>query len=426
MFWEGLKTNRFIARLFITIILLCILLQPMIYAGPGSTESTTVSTSVDVSAIKAPSVILMDAYGGQVLYEKDSRTSLHISAACKLMTVLLAIESGDLTSNVTISSDSVDAQGSALSLEVGKKYTLEDLLYGIMLTSANDAAKAVAESIGGDTSKFVDSMNAMAAKLGMKDTHFKNPTGLYDEAQYTTAYDISLLIRYAITKPAFKTIFSVKARPWYSADGKSEILTSQNKLFWSYPGVDGGKTGYNEKEKQTVVTTAQKNGMELIGVVLDSPENDMFNGAAILFDHGFNNFMKSTLVHNGEVLKTVEVDGNEINLISQSDVSYVHPLGEDYIKEFSISTDLQPPIKKNKPAGTARYVLKDGAVIDVNIYPQTEIIPPGDFLSKAKKQMLENKDILYLIAFLLLLEAIFFIAYLIRLIKRILRKKKKA
>ncbi len=401
------------------------LVQATIQAEPDIAVNAAASASAGVSDIKAPSVILMDADGGQVLYDKNSKTPLHIAAVCKLMTVLLAVETGDLASNVTISSDSVDAQGSALSLEVGKKYTLEDLLYGIMLTSANDAAKAVAENIGGDTAKFVDSMNEMADKLGMDNTHFKNPTGLYDEEQFTTAYDISLLMKYAVSKPAFKMIFSVKARPWDYVDGAPKILTSQNKLFWSYYGVDGGKTGYNEKEKQTVVTTAQKNGIELICIVLDSPENDLFNDATILFDYGFNNFMKSILVHNGEVLKTVEVDGNELNLVSQSDISYVHPLGESYIKEFSTSTDLKPPLKKSKPAGNARYVLEDGTVIDVNIYPQTEIVPPEDFLSKAKKQILENKDILYLVAFLLALEALFIIVNLAKLIKRLFRRNKR-
>lgn len=420
-----MKTSRFAARLFTIIIALCLVVQPLIQAEPDSAENATVSPAAGIAGIKAPSAIIIEADGGQMLYEKDSKKPLHISVVCKLMTILLAVESGDLTSNVTISSDSVDAGGSALSLEVGKKYTLEDLLYGIMLTSANDAAKAVAESIGGDTSKFVDSMNAMAAKLGMKDTRFKNPTGLYDEEQYTTAYDISLLVKYAITKPAFKTIFSVKARPWDYADGKSKILTSQNDLFWSYYGVDGGKTGYNEKERQSVAATAQKNGMELICVVLDSPENDLFSDATLLFDYGFNNFMKSILVRNGEVLKTVEVDGNEINLVSQSDVFYVHPLGESYIKEFSTSTNLQPPIKKMKPAGMAKYVLEDGSVIEVNIYPQTEIVPPEDFLSKAKKQILENRDILYLLIFLLVLEAIFIIVNIINLIRKLFRHKNK-
>lgn len=401
------------------------LVQASIQAEPDIAVNAPASASADVSDIKAPSVILMDADGGQVLYDKNSKTPLHIAAVCKLMTVLLAVETGDLASNVTISSDSVDAQGSALSLEVGKKYTLEDLLYGIMLTSANDAAKAVAENIGGDTSKFVVSMNEMADKLGMDNTHFKNPTGLYDEEQFTTAYDISLLMKYAISKPAFKTIFSVKARPWDYVDGAPKILTSQNKLFWSYYGVDGGKTGYNEKERQTVVTTAQKNGMGLICIVLDSPENDLFNDATILFDYGFNNFMKSILVHNGEVLKTVDVDGNEINLVSQSDISYVHPLGESYIREFSTSTDLKPPLKKSKPAGNARYVLEDGTVIDVNIYPQTEIVPPEDFFSKAKKQILENKDILYLVAFLLALEALFIIVNLAKLLKRLFKRNRR-
>lgn len=393
--------------------------QP-VWADPPSADAAEPS---DASAFKASSVILADVDRGQVLFEKNSKMPLHVSAACKLMTVLLAIESGDLSSNVTISSDSVDAKGSALSLEAGKKYPLGDLLYGIMLTSANDAATAVAESIGGDTRKFVDDMNAMADKLGMKDTHFVNPTGLFDEAQYTTAYDISLLIKYAFTKPVFKTIFSEKARPWEYDDG-SKILTSQNKLFWSYSGITGGKTGYNEKEKQSAVVTAGRNGMELVAVVLDSPEADLFSDTAKLLDYGFDNFMKSILVNSGEVLKTVTVEENNINLISQRDIYYIHPLGESYIKEFSTTTDIKQPISKSKPAGVARYLLQDNSLIEINLYPQTEIAPPPeDFISAAKKQIIANKDILYLVLFLLLLEFVFMVAGLVRLFKRLFSKR---
>lgn len=401
-------------------------LQP-VSAEPTAAKGTNASDAPgpsDASAYKATSVILADVERGQVLFEKNSKMPLHISAACKLMTVLLAIESGELTSNVTISSDSVDAKGSALSLEAGKKYLLGDLLYGIMLTSANDAASAVAESIGGDIPKFVASMNEKAAKLGMKDTHFVNPTGLFDEEQYTTAYDISLLIKYAFTKPVFKTIFSEKARPW-EYDAGSKILTSQNKLFWSYSGITGGKTGYNEKGKQSAVVTAGRNGMELIAVVLDSPEEVLFTDTAKLLDYGFDNFMKSILVNSGEVLKTVTVEENDINLVSQSDIYYIHPLGESYIKEFSTTTDIKPPISKSKPAGVARYLLQDNSLIEVNLYPQTEMItpPPEDFIATAKKQIMANKDIVYLVLFLLLLEFIFMVAGLVRLFRRLSRKR---
>jgi D-alanyl-D-alanine carboxypeptidase (penicillin-binding protein 5/6) len=378
--------------------------------------------SIAAPVISAPSAILVEAESGQILYSKNIDQRLHISAACKLMTTLIACENADFYSYVTVSSESVDAEGSALSLVVGAKYELGDLLYGIMLTSANDAATAVAEHTAGDTDKFVEAMNAMAAKLNMTGTHFTNPTGLFDENQYTTAADISLLIKYAISNPNFNKVFSIKARPWYNSDNTTNILTSPNKLFWSYDGVEGGKTGYNKKEQQTVITTAFRENMRLISVVLDSPEKDLFTSAAALFDYGFNNFRKSTLVSKGDVLKTVELDGNEINLISQSDISYVHPLGENYIKTFSATADLKTPVRKAVPVGSASYVLQDGSSISVSLYPETEVTPPEDFLSAARKKLLENKDILVMIIFLVLLEVILIIINLFKLVKKLINR----
>lgn len=381
-------------------------------AGAASTEPAP--------EINAPSAMLVEAESGQVLYSKDSQQQLHISAACKLMTVLVAIENADLYSYVTVSSDSVDAEGSALSLEAGAKYPLEDLLYAIMLTSANDAAKAVAEYVSaGDIGKFVAKMNDTAAKLNMTNTNYTNPTGLFDDNQYTTAGDISLLMKYAVSNTTFNRIFSVKVRPWYGTGNDTKILTSSNKLFWGYDGIEGGKTGYNKKEQQTIISTASRGNMKLICVILDSLEKTMYTDAAALFDYGFQNFRKTTLVSKGEILKTAELDGNEINLISQNDISYVHPLGESYIKEFNATADLKPPIKKTIPAGSARYILQDGTTVNISLYPETEIIPPEDFLSTARKKILENKDIFLLVLFLIVIEVILIVFNIGKLLKKL-------
>lgn len=390
-----------------------------VLAVPPAASDISASSSANAPEISAPSAILVEAESGQVLFGKNVDERLHISAACKLMTVLIASENADFSSYVTVSSDSVEAEGSALSLDVGAKYELGDLLYGIMLTSANDAAKAVAEYTAGDIDKFVERMNATAAKLNMTNTHFTNPTGLLDENQYTTARDISLLIKYALTNSNFNRAFSVKARPWYSGDGTTKILTSPNKLFWSYDGVEGGKTGYNKKELQTIITTAYQENMRLISIVLNSPEKDLFSSAAALFDYGFLNFRKSTLVRKGEVLKTATLDGKEINLISQNDVTYIHPIGESYIKEFSATADLKPPIRKAIPAGSASYVLQDGTVISVSLYPETEIVPEDNFMTKARKTLTENKDILFMILFLAALEVILVLFNLVKLLKKL-------
>ncbi|NLF42684.1 MAG: D-alanyl-D-alanine carboxypeptidase, partial [Bacteroidales bacterium] len=205
--------------------------------------------------IAAPSAILVESQRGQVLYEKDSKKKLHISSANKIMTALITLENmkDQLNTKVTISKNAVSVEGATLNLEVGEKYSVEDLLYSVILDSVNDSAIALAEYIGGDEKGFVELMNKKAIELKMSDTHFTNATGLYNEQQYTSAYDIALLIRYAVTKYSkFQKIFSSKAWPW-SNNGK--VLINSNELFWSYEGVDGGKTGYNDIERQTAITT---------------------------------------------------------------------------------------------------------------------------------------------------------------------------
>lgn len=378
---------------------------------------------VPAPEISASSAILVESSTGQVLYSKDSKAASHISSACKLMTILVAVENSDLSSNVTVSADTVVAEGSALNLEVGAKYALDDLLYAIMLTSANDAAIAVAEHVSaGDIGKFVGMMNTTAAKLNMVDTHFTNPTGLLEDYQYTTAYDISLLIRYAVNNPTFNRIFCTKARPWYGTGDETKILTSSNELFWSYDYIEGGKTGYNKKEQQSIITTASDmdSDMRLICVVLDAAATTMYTDATALFDYGFQNFRKSTLVRKGEVIKTETLDGNEVNLVSQSDITYVHPIGDDYISEFHVTSDLKVPLKKAIPAGSANYILNDGTNITISLYPESEIAPPpDDFRTTARKTILENRDIFLLVLFLVVIEAILILFNIGKLIRKL-------
>jgi D-alanyl-D-alanine carboxypeptidase (penicillin-binding protein 5/6) len=421
-----MKTKFLRATLAFAVILMLLPFQLVDATSVDSVNNgdSAAYNSRAVPNIKARSAILVDSLRGQVLYEKQPTQKLHISAACKIMTALVAIEDASLDSKVTISKDSVEAEGSALNLEVGEKYSVEDLVYGIMLTSANDAAKALAEYIGEDVQKFVALMNNKANELNMKDTKFVNPTGLYDESQYTTAYDIALLMRYAISNPDFNRIFSTRALPWISGSGDVKVLTNQNKLFWSYDGVDGGKTGFNSKEHQTAITTASKGDQRLISIVLDSPEESVFDDSEHLLDYGFNNYKVSVLVPKNSPQKTAQVDNREINLISINDVYYTHPVGENYIKSFEceISSELKLPIKKDQVVGTAKYILNDETVISINLYPDTEINPPEDFLSTAKKRLLENKDIFYLLVTLVIIEAFLILYNILRLMHKLVKK----
>ncbi|MGE5614101.1 MAG: D-alanyl-D-alanine carboxypeptidase family protein [Bacillota bacterium] len=435
------KSNVVLAILMILVLVFSYstsVAQPT--GGTGGTDSANAAVGADTAGsadgvevkgaarnvpapeISAASAILMEAETGQVLYSKNSDALSHISATCKLMTILVAIENSDIYANTTVSADAVNIEGSVLNLQVGAKYQVVDLLYAIMLTSANDAAIAVAEYVSaGDIDKFTAKMRETALKLNMNSTNFTNPTGLYDERQYTTASDISLFIRYAIQNPTFNRIFSTKARPWYGAGTDAKILTSSNKLFWGYDGVEGGKTGYNKKEQQTVICTANRSNLKLICIVLDAPENTMYSDAAALLDYGFNNFRKSMLVRKGEHLKTSMLDGKEIRLISQDDIMYVHPLGENYIETFSAEAELKLPLKKTVPVGSAKYILQDGTEIVVSLYPETEIVPPDDTLTKIRKKIIDNKDIFILLAILAAIEAILILVNIGKLFGKLIR-----
>lgn len=408
-----------------SLLILLVILQLFIYLGVGSYSSAqpdvfAAAARVPVPEISAPSAILLEAETGQTLYSKSSKAPLHISAACKLMTVLIAIENSDLYANVTASADSVVAEGSALNLEVGAKYQMIDLLHAIMLTSANDAAVAIAEHVSsGNIDKFVAKMNETAEKLKMANTNFTNPTGLYDEYQYTTAGDISLLIKYAIQNTTFNKIFSTMVRPWYGTGNEMRILTSSNDLFWSYDGIQGGKTGYNKKEQQTVISAAARLNIKLICIVLDAPKESMYSDATALFDYGFDNFRKSTLVGKGELIKTSWLNGNAVRLISHDDIMYVHPSGESYIKEFSAEAELNPPLKKAIPAGSAKYVLNDGTEVSITLYPETEVVQPEDEMTRLRKKVTDNKDIFILVAVLAAIEAMLILIQIGKLIGKL-------
>jgi len=421
------EMGKRVVCVFITIITVLTITFQYTYALSVYSFSPSPSLAAKMPAVEATAAILIDAEKGQILYQKNIDKRLHISVANKIMSCLVAIESlkDNLTARVTVSKEAADVEGSALNLEVGEKYTAEELLYAVMITSANDATLALAEHIAGDTEKFVALMNNKAGELNLKDTHFTNTTGLYDESQYTTAYDLALLTRYAVnTSPVFSRMFSTHVRPWTRENGENIILTSQNQLFFSYDGVDGGKTGYNQKELQSAVTTVTRGSQKLICVVLDSPEKAVFTDSVNILNFGFENFRKDVLLKRNTPVETVVIEGVQVGLVSRIDVNYTHPVGESYVKkiDLNIHNPLTPPIETNKIIGTARYVLNDNTVIDVSLYPDKEVTLPVGFWGALKNKFLQNRDILILILVLAAVEALIILYHLIRLVSRFIAK----
>ena len=234
-----------------------------------------VAEAVEVSATAC---VLMDADSGRVLYEKNGRQRMLIASTTKLMTALVALEQGTLTDVVTVTASHM-AEGSSMYLRAGEKLTLEELLYGLLLCSGNDAALALTECAGG-VEPFVALMNEKAAALGMKNTHFANPNGLDDEEHYSTAYDMALLACAAANEPTLRRIASTRT----AAIG-GRTLTNHNKLLSRMDGCIGLKTGYTKAAGRTLVSCAEREGHRLVAVTLR--DGNDWNDHEMLYDRGF-------------------------------------------------------------------------------------------------------------------------------------------
>jgi D-alanyl-D-alanine carboxypeptidase/D-alanyl-D-alanine carboxypeptidase (penicillin-binding protein 5/6) len=371
-------------------------------------------------SVFAASALVIDSERGQALFKKQQDKRLNCRVANKIMTSLLVIENVPLETVITISKENSSVKDSSFILEAGGKYSVEELLYALMLVSSNQSANALGDNVGGGLSKFVGMMNKKASELGMKNTHFSNASGEYADDQYTTAYDISLLIKYALKNSSFQHyFFSTKARPWLT-EGNANVLVNQNNLFWIYDGVTGGTLGYNDPSLQSEVTLAQKGGQSLIAIVLDSAAEKVSKDSIDLLDYGFNNFRRDILVEKDKSLRTINIKGKTVNLASNVNVYYTFPIGEDHIKSLEfIDKDFELPVKKDFSLSTARYVLKDDTIIEVTLYPDVEISAPAGFLTVLSKKLTSYKDILILLVFLVFLELIIVIYRIGRFVKRL-------
>lgn len=255
-----------------------------------------------VSAINVPSrnAILIDQDSKRVLYAKNISDKHLIASTTKIMTAVLAIESGKLDDVITITDEMNKIEGSNVYLSTGEKMTLRNLVYGLLLRSGNDTSLAIESHLGGHN-KFVRLMNQKAKEIGMKNTIFKNPNGLDDEenANYSTVYDMALLMAYANNIYEFREINSTK-KILVETNMKTYTWINKNKLLYRYKYATGGKTGYTKKAKRTLVTSATKNDINLIVVTFN--DKDDFNTHKRLYEYGFLNY-KNYLILNKNNIK---------------------------------------------------------------------------------------------------------------------------
>ncbi|MDQ0257695.1 D-alanyl-D-alanine carboxypeptidase [Evansella vedderi] len=251
--------------------------------------------------VSARGAILMEQESGRILFEKDAHTPMRIASITKIMTAILAIESGKMDEWVTISTNAEGTEGSSIYLVGGEKIKLRDLVYGLMLRSGNDAAVAIAEHVAGSLEGFVFMMNEKRNELGMNNTAFANPHGLDDhEEHYSTAYDMALLTRYAMKNEEYREIAGTSSYRSINKDEHPRVFNNKNRLLTQlYSKSTGGKTGYTKRAKRTLVSTAEDNGVDLIAVTINAPSD--WNDHMSLFEWGFNTFEVVSIIEKGKV-----------------------------------------------------------------------------------------------------------------------------
>ncbi|MBQ7887038.1 MAG: D-alanyl-D-alanine carboxypeptidase [Clostridia bacterium] len=231
----------------------------------------------------AKAACVLEVQTGRVLFESNMHARLPMASTTKVMTALLAIERGNAQDQVVCSQNAFGVPGTSVYLQMGETLTLEEMLLGLMLSSGNDAAVAIAEHIGGTVEDFVAMMNARAREIGAVNTHFANPHGLPDESHYTTAYDLALITREAMKNDAFRALVSTQRAsiPWEGRTYNRQ-LTNKNRLLSDYEGATGVKTGFTSKAGRCLAFGAVRDGLELVGAVLSC--SDWFDEAARLMD----------------------------------------------------------------------------------------------------------------------------------------------
>lgn len=351
---------------------------------------TPVAHSAEPDQIGTPSVtaeaaVLLDIRTGQILFDKNARQRRPPASTTKIMTALLALEGGDLRQVVTVSPGAASVGEASLDLRAGEKLTLEELIYGALLRSGNDACVAIAEHIGGTESNFVLLMNQKAKMLGAEDTSFKNTNGLPAAGHYTTARDLAVLTRYALSNPSFQKIVSTRGK---LIGGQEErYLNNTNRLLWGYAWADGVKTGTTNEAGGCLVASATKDGRQLISVVLHS--DNRWRDSIKLLDYGFEAYNYVRVLGEGEPFETITVNeglGKEVLAVASAELGAVTPKDRPghLEKKVFLERNLTAPILKGQPVGRVTVLVKGVSIgtIDLVSDRNVEKLPSYQLLWK--------------------------------------------
>ena len=324
--------------------------------------------SPKAQAISAQHGVLLDAGTGRLLFERNADAKSLIASTTKIMTALIVCEQCNVLDRIRIPKEAVGIEGSSMYLKEGEILTVQELLYGLMLSSGNDAAVALAIYCGGTVEGFAGLMNDKAYMLGLHNTHFVNPHGLDAPGHYSTAEDLAILGAYAMENPIFAQTVSTK-----SVTVGERYLTNHNKLLWRVEGADGIKTGFTRAAGRILVSSAIRDGRRLVAVTINAPDD--WNDHMTLLQQGFSRYAPAQVVNEGEVLGTKEVAGGQsgvVELIAAEGFSYALTPEERLKIVISGQDFVYAPVVKGQQAGFAYLLLGEKTVGKVPlIYGET-------------------------------------------------------
>lgn len=356
-------------------ICVCFMMQSVVVFAEGNTDL----------GLNAKSAILMEESTGNILYESNPDERLPIASVTKVMTMLLIMEAVDsgkisLDDMVTVSENAMSYGGSTMFLETGEQLTVNDMLKGIAVASANDGCVAMAEHLAGSESAFVDMMNEKAKELGMENTHFMNTNGLDEDDHYSSARDVAIMSRELMKH---ETIFNYTSIWMDTLRGGKFQLANTNKLIRFYDGANGLKTGSTSKALCCLSAAAKRNDMQLIAVVLGAPTSaERFASAKSLLDYGFANYAVNTQITAGDEVQKIAVEkgvDKEVGVVAGDSCSTLVKKGqEDNItKEIKIDETITAPIEAGQKIGTMT-ISRDGEVIaDIDLNSSSAVEKKG-------------------------------------------------
>lgn len=355
----GKNTNLYLSLILIIFIIFSFL---TVYAASSTAEA---SSSLRLSAKAA---VLYEPETETFILQKNAYARLPMASTTKIMTALIAIENSSLDETVKIADEAIGTEGSSAYLKSGDVLTMEELIYALMLQSANDAAVAIAYHIAGGNEAFSDMMNERAASLGLVDTHFDNPHGLDSEEHYTTARELALIAAEAIKNPTFKLISSTYKKSFLT-DTRQRTYVNHNKLLKFCDGSIGMKTGFTKKSGRCLVGATERNDLTFITVTLDAPDD--WNDHKRMFELGYSTLEKIVFANSSDYAYTIPVldgDSDFVTVKNVSTSSCILPCGNHHVDKYvNLTRFAVAPINKGDILGKVEFTIDGNPVATINL-----------------------------------------------------------